>query len=112
MAQAEEIRRSHMMAPHRRPCGVCVIMRPLWAPDQTISDVGLSGSRLVKSLTRVSWPQACSLDPGDRHAGDIFYKPVAHTEEVLRVRPRVLYPEEGWHAHVTSWKPDARRSRN
>ncbi len=52
----------------------CVIMRPLWAPHQTISDVGLSGSRLVKNVTRLSRQQALLSCTSDGQAGDIFYK--------------------------------------
>ena len=74
---------------------------------QTISDVGLIGSRLVKNVTRFLWPQACSPEPGHRHPGDIFYKIDAPIKQVWLVYPRVLDHEEGRHARVTWGMADA-----
>jgi hypothetical protein len=50
----------------------CVIMRPLRALPQTISDVGLIGGRLVKTVARLSWPQAYSPELVPRHCARHF----------------------------------------
>jgi predicted ATPase with chaperone activity len=74
LAEALETTRMHRVAGRTGARTACVIMRPLWAPHQTISDVGLSGSRLVKNVTRFSRQQALLSRTSDGQAGDIFYK--------------------------------------
>jgi predicted ATPase with chaperone activity len=58
LAEAIETTRIHRVAGLTGGCTGLVMSRPCRAPHHTISDVNVIGSRLVKSVTPLSWQQA------------------------------------------------------
>jgi Magnesium chelatase, subunit ChlI len=74
LGEAIETTRIHRVAGLTGDRTALVTTRPCRAPHHTISEAGLIGGRLVKNISRLSSPQACSLVPVQGQAGDIFYK--------------------------------------
>jgi hypothetical protein len=73
LAEAIETTRIHRVAGLTGDRTIYVTAHSFRALHPAISDVGPIGGRLVKSATRLLWPQAYP-ELGHRHVRDIFYK--------------------------------------
>jgi hypothetical protein len=74
LAEAIETTRIYRVAGLTGDRTAWVMTRPCRVPHHTMSDAGLIGDCLVKNVSRLSQPQACSLVPVHGQAGGIFYK--------------------------------------
>jgi Magnesium chelatase, subunit ChlI len=72
LPEAIETTRIHRVAGRTGDRTAVVTTRPCRVPHHTISDAGLIGDCLVKNVSRLSQPQACSLVPVHGQAGGIF----------------------------------------